>query len=456
MRKSALLLFLGILFASAPALADVEVSGVALRDYAMPGAFPLTESIIQAGADQSTLIATTTGEASNVRCSVVVATTKDASVYRYVVDEQPTQCVGMIAHPTGGFFLRTKNPQALPGEVTGVTVFVDGDGIERWKIRDVELVAASARPSGTGVFLGDYLTAFDTMVYSAESDKLLAFTIGKLTIGLDDKFIAQAHVINVTSGDLIRSGLTIGQSGGGIPVEATVRPDGTFIVVLDSLGLQGLQFFNYDGREGVEELKPLDDPWENKALVSMFYAAGVLNLVWLDPNDASVSTEIATTNDTGRELTSVTFDSTYQFADGGFVVLGPPTKSWRALDYLVISFVTESNVFLRFVDANGDSPGMARLDAIGAYPPAAIVGDENGLRLLSYDSVGNRMYEYALTFTETPDYNPDMGLADAGIPEIGIDDVLEEAGCGCGVLHQAPTPMGLVVLGFLAIIWRRR
>lgn len=448
--------FLLILLASAPAFADVEVTGVVLRDYAMPGAFPLTGSIIQPGPDQSTVIATTTGEGSTVRCSVVVATSGEASVYRYVVDEQPTQCVGMIAHPAGGFFLRTKNPQAMPGQVTGMTTFIDGNGIERWKIRDVELVGAAARPSGTGVFLGDYLTAFDTMVYSPKTDKLLAFTIGKLTIGLDDKFIAQAHIVNVTSGEVIRSGLTIGQSGGGIPVEATVRPDGTFIVVLDSLGLQGLQFFNYDGRESVEELNPLDDPWENKALVSMFYSAGVLNLLWLDPTDALVSTEVATTNDTGREITRATFDSTYQFADGKFVVLGPPTKSWRDADYLVVSFVTESNVFLRFVDANGESPGMARLDAVSPHPPAAIVGDENGLRLLAYDSLNNRMYEYALTFTEVPDYNPDMGLADMGIPEIGIDDVLDEAGCGCGVLHQAPTPISMVLVALMALIWRRR
>lgn len=446
-----------VFFWACAAYADVDVTATPLRDYALPGAFGLTGALIESGAQDATLIAQSTGEGDQARCSIVVATAMDARVYRYGVDEQPTQCVGMTPHPDGGFFLRTRNPQAVPGQITGATVYIDGQGIERWKIRDIELVDAQPRPSGTGAFVGDYLTAYSTLLYSPTTDTLLAFTIGKLTVGIDDKFIAQAHVVKAASGEVVRSGQSIGQIGGGIPVRATVRPDGAFVLAVDTLGLQGLVFYTYDGRETVEELRPLNESWEDRELVAMFFADDALHFVWLDPNDAAVTTEVATTNTSGREILRQTFDSTYRFADGEFEVLGPPSNAWRAPDELVVAHVVDTRVFLRLMNAkDGESPGVARLEGVVAQVPAAIVSTPNGLRLLAWDAPNSRLYEYALAFADAPDFDPNQVLGDVGLDTgIGVDDVLREAGCGCGATDNR-APAELLILALFAFLRRKR
>ncbi|MEZ4460781.1 MAG: hypothetical protein R3E66_13835 [bacterium] len=441
---------------SANAFADVEVIPTALRDYALPSNFGLANSIIASGKDETTYLANTTGEGGNVRCTVVVATKVDAREIDYAVDGRPTRCLSLVANPNGGFFLRADNPQAMPGDVTGITAYVDANGVEQWKIRDTQLVDAQARPSGTGVFLGSYAGAFDTMVYSPQTDRLLAFTIGRLSINQEDKFIAQGHVVDVATGDLLRSGQSIGQAGLGIPIAATVRTDGVFTIAFDTLGSQGLVFYTYDGRETVEELEPLSERWEDRVLIQMFWAEETLNFVWLDPTDASVSTEVAITNATGNALLRQTFTSTYRFADGAFVALGAPTNAWRDAEYLTTSYVSDGLVYLRLITPEGESPGMGRLDGITSYTPAAVVSGPQGLRFLAFDAPSNRIYEYALSFMDAPDYNPDMGLADVDIPDIGLGDVLDEVGCGCSSVARARTPAGIVLLVLGALIWRRR
>lgn len=449
-----------ILFAClGPSLAhaDVKVTPIALRDYALPEGFPLSGALIASGLDETTFLANTTGEGTASSCTVVKAARHEASAIKYQLDSQPTGCVGMLTNPNGGVFLRVRNPLVMDGAVSGATVFINGDGVEAWKVRDTELVAAEAQPSGTGAFLGDYLTPFDTMAYSPTTNKLIAFTIGKLTINQEDKFIAQAHIVDVATGELLRSGQNLGQAGLGVPIAATVRDDGIFVVAYDTLGLEGLLFYNYDGRETVEELKPLTETWENRSLAAMFWAQGTLNFVWLDPTDANVTTHVAATNANGNDLLRASFESTYRFADGAFVVLGPPTNAWRDSEYIVVSHVSDGLVYLRFVTPDGDTPGVGRLDGITAFTPAAVVSAEEGLRFLAYDEAGGRIYEYALTFMDVGDYDPTQASGEAGIPDdVGISDVLDEVGCGCTTTSQAHTPLVLALTLLGALVWRRR
>lgn len=450
--------FFTALLGTTSAFADVSITPIALHDYALPGAFSPDGALFDAAPNGTTVIANTTGEGTDTRCSVVVATDAEARVYRYAVDDSATQCIGLRANPDGGFFLRTRNPQAMPGDVTGATAYIDDAGIERWKIRDSQLVDADPRPAGTGSFLGEYLTAYDTLIYSPQTDRLIAYTIGKLTVGVDEKYIAQAHVVVGQTGELLRSGQSIGPLGIGIPVATTVRPDGTFVVAFDTLGLQGLVFYTYDGRETVEELRPLEQGWEERYLSSMFWAGGTLSLLWFDPNDAAQTTEFATTNAAGRELARQSLDATYRFADGQFAVLGPPVAAWKEPTYFVILHAVDGASYLRFVDENGESPGAARLNGVVPQAPVRILATEDGLKLLAFDSVNPRIYEYALTFMDAPDYNPDMGLADVDLPDVGLEDVLREVGCGC-VTQNTRVPatwmLAWAALG-LGLMWRRR
>ena len=252
---------------SAPLLvfADVEIETTPVRDYQLPGTFEPGGAQVQLGAGGVTVISNTMGaSADESACGVVIATDQAARLLEYRFAGAPTRCVGVRPNPGGGVFIRGSNPTAVEGEVTGFTSYVGTDDQDAWSITDQTLVAANPEPNGTGEFQGEYVGAHPSLAYSPTLDKLLAFTVGKLVIGQDEKFISQAHVVNVDSGQMRVSGQTFGLSGVGLVGGTTTRSsDGNFLIYYFSSGDRGAFFYDYDGRTNISFFNPRGEDWDD-------------------------------------------------------------------------------------------------------------------------------------------------------------------------------------------------
>jgi len=430
------------------AWADVAITLEEPREYELPTGFD-SQGALVVGQGSSTFLVKNTGDGNGVRCVIVRADSDGARAFTYRINDEATACMDFGLHPDDGFFVRTWDPTAIEGAITGNTSWIDAQGVERWRIPDRRLVEAEASPGGTGVFNGEYFSPIGPILYSPESDRVLAATLGKLSIGFDNKFIAQHHVVNRETGSLARTGFTLGQTGVGIPVAGAVREDGRFLIAQDTLGLEGPIFFTYDGRQGVERFEPIGDSWAGRTLVKLGHLSRTNVLLWTELNSDDAPAHIAATNDRGATIFRAEFETTYRFADGEFVFLGRPLNMWLTDEYTIIAYSWDGEVFLRFIDQNGESPGMARLSGFTPLSPLAVVTDGKGeVRLVTANSA-RRVIEYKLRFEDVDDYDPNKILEDMDIPDITIGDVLDEAGCGCGAANS--TLPGSLVLIFLVV-----
>ncbi len=446
----------------ATAFADVEITGEPLREYSIPSdGFEIQGAVVQSSASGATVISNTAGEGDSSKCVVLIADADGATSIEYQFDGAPTACTGVLPHPNGGVFIRGYNPMAMEGDVTGFTTYIDAEGNEAWKIPDQLLVDASPEPAGTGEFLGNYVVPIGVLAYSPTLDKLLAFTAGQLTIGQDVKFITQAHVINVEAGVLAESGQTFGQSGVGVPGAAVVRDDGNFVIYYYSPGARGADYYVYNGRNEIDFLNPANEEWAQRYVYNMVYGDRSLHYIWSDANEPGAQSYLTVTNDEGSLFFTNEYDSSYLFNDAETAILGPPTNVWVTPQYNIISYVGDGEVYLRFVDINGETPGMGRLSTVAPDPPASLVEHEGVVRLLTYNELDRKITEYELSFRDAPEFNPDLGFGDMGLDmDIGLTDVLDEVGCGCRtVASQLPRESGWVialVLGFVGILRRRK
>lgn len=439
------------------AFADVDIELTPLRDYVLPGTFELQGAQYQRGAGDVTIISNTMGTSPDESsCGVLIASDADARLVAYRFGGDPTMCVGVLPHPSGGVFLRGSNPIAVEGDVTGFTSFMDANDTEVWAVTDETLVVANPEPNGTGEFQGGYVGAHPAMAYSPTLDKLLAFTVGVLTIGQDQKFLSQAHVVNADDGQVRVSGQTFGLSGVGLVGGTTTRTsDGNFLIYYFSNGEQGAFFYAYDGRTNIDFFKPRGEDWDDRYVQRMIYANDLLHLLWTPSDGSSVETRVTATTDSGAELWSSTFEPEYTFANGVPINLGPPSTMWVGSEYSAILHQTpEGQLLLRMVDINGESPGVALLDDVADFPPVAIVDGAGGsLKLLSYDQANRHVYEHTMKFVDVDDYDPNAGIPDGGIPgdvgipaDVGIRDVLEAAGCCATVSGRRTGGLGMFLL----------
>lgn len=457
------LIIVSMLLVPTTASADVEVIPTRLRDYQLPVDFTVQTSSVAPGPNGSTILFNTVGDAASARCSVIIADAEGAREFRYQYDESPTACSAVVAHPGGGFFARVVDPNARDGDITGATVFIDETGDEVWKIPDRQLVEGRAQPQGPGEFLGTYVTTIQPLVYSSAIDRLLGFSIGKITIGFDEKFLGQSFVANGENGFLARNGLTFGQAGVGFPADGLVKEDGDFLIRYLLNGQQGAAFFNFDGRNNISFFEPGDDDWSQRWVWRMLSGDRTVHIVWSETENLNDSTILTVTNEAGDVFFEVEYESFYQFRDGETLSVGLPINMWLTDEFSVIGYSVEDFIYLRFVDQNGESPGMARLDGITPNPPLGLVEGPEGLRLLAYDFIDNRIVEHRLEFEDVPEFDPDAGFGDVGTGiDLGTDqlvDVLSEVGCGCRTIagRGASQPMvGLLLAALTALIWRRR
>lgn len=436
------------------AWADVAITASNPRDYTLPAGFALPGSLVIAQGED-TYIVNNVGDGNAISCVVIRATPVNARSFTYRVNNTGTACVGFAPHPTNGFFLRTHDPTAIEGTVTGNTSWIDANGVEQWRVSDQRLVEAEPAPGGTGSLQGRYYGVMGPLLYSAAVDRVLGATLGNLQIGFDEKFIAQHHLINAQTGALVRTGIVFGQSGVGIPISGLVKENGDFLIALDTLGLDGTIFFTYDGRESVEQFLPLNESWSGRRLIRLGYTENTATLLWTEDVGENVPAHIASTNAQGAPFFRTEFETTYRFANGDFVFLGLPLNLHLSRDYAIISYSWDGVVYLRFVDKDGESPGMARIQGFPMPPISLVQDDKGGVRLLT--SSDGKVVEYDLTFEDVADYDPNAILEDAELPDITVDDVLDEAGCGCNTSpNQAPTALFLAFFAFLSFRVIRR
>jgi len=413
--------------------------------------------------DDTTYLYNTIGDAADARCAVIIATDEDARLFEYRFDDMATACTVVLPHPEDGFFVRAIDPNAQDGDITGATAYIDGEGREVWKVPDRQLVDAQEQPQGPGEFLGTYVTAIQPLLYSSSVDRLLGFTVGKISIGFDEKFIGQSHLINAETGFLGRNGLTFGQAGVGFPADGIIKSDGDFLIRYFLNGQQGAEFFNFDGRSEISFFEPGDDDWSQRFIWRMLGGDRTVHLLWTDTDEETEPTMLTVTNERGDVFYEVEYENFYRFRDGETVQFGLPTNLWLTDEYSVIAYVLQDSIYLRFVDENGDSPGMARLNPVTPDPALGLVAGPSGLRLLTYNFVDNRILEYRLAFEDVAEFDPDAGFGDAGFSvDLGRDqlvDVLEEVGCACRTVTRsvASQPLlALVLVGLVGLVWRRK
>lgn len=448
---------------SSAASAEVMLSAQQQRSYDVPAWAKMVSLSATSTPTGVTVLFGSVGADRDISCGVIVADGEDAKAFRYKHEERTTQCLGVLAHPDGGFFVRGDDPSAVGDDPSGFTAYVDGDGAQRWSVEDVKLRDALSRADGgTGEFIGVYDAAHPAMVYSPTFDRLLGFSQGKLTIGAQEKPLTQAHVINVETGRLTVSGQTFGGNGisivGGL---ATRQTDGHFLLYFYSIGDEGAFFYSYNGRSSISSFKPLMESWETRVVRRMTYGPGArVGLLWTPNAMADAETRVTFVDDAGQALWQGQWPSSETTA-AGVVELGRPLDMWAGAQHVLVLYRTEQGLYVRVIDINdGVSLGVAPLDGVTPHTPLSIlIGESGQLKLLAADADGARFYEYGLEFMDLPDVMPqeDMGPemgADMGVPAL---PTLPEVGCGCASASQAPVAeLAFLSLGLGLMGWRRR
>lgn len=448
--------FIGLLVwfgASGDVHAQVALELTELRSAELP--VEVAGARFASTADGRTIVANTTGSPENAACTVVVVDDGAATSYRY--ENGPRGCVGILPHPAGGFFLRTRDPtadpQASPRPVTGETARIGADGEVLWSIPDRELVDALPEAErGTGEFLGQYGGPVGSMAYSETFDKLLAFTTGELSIGAGAK-IVQAHVVDGADGQLRESGQTFGEDTGGSLAALTTRAsDGYFVLAIYRSGTDGVNLYTYNGRRTIDFLRPGGQSWDQRDVRRVAYdAQGNLYLLWVDGEPATSSAHLSAAGPEGQLLWSQEYPSV--LADGAD--LGQPRGFWVGARYGVILYVTDTALQLRVVDIlDGSEIGVAALQPPSGYQPITVLtGVEQRLKLLAFDPATRRLIEYEIGVSQ--------GLEDDEEPQSpGASGASQsDDGCGCSSTRGAGSPAGgilLVVVGLYAVRSRRR
>ena len=449
------------------ALADVgsavglRIKATEVRNYNLPRNFPITGRIVDSRPDGTTLLANTTGEKEDSKCTVVVVSGDAARAFPYTHGKKGTACVGVLPREGGGFFLRGRRATAKEGEVAGFSAEVGPQGNERWFAHDAETAESDD-------FKGTYVRPHSPMAYSAASDYLLTFTIGKLTIGnIDEK--ATTHVSVLRDGEMRVPAKTIGRTAGfGIVGGVTVLDEsGDFLLYIYNPGSRGANFFTYDGRERVDKFEPAGETWNDRFVRRMIHGPDSnLYFLWTDTPEGDGATRVTVSTPDEREVWSKEYAPA---PDVGArqVSLGPPVNMWVGSKYVVILYQS-TEAFLRVLDAQtGEEVGVAPLEGATEMQPLNILGGRGGrLRLLTLGQNGDRLHEFRLGFTLAPLGGGDAGYGDATVPDVGLEQVASEAAkrvnsaCGCsastGSRRGVPLVPALLVLIVAGERTRRR
>jgi len=456
---------------------ELEIEADGVRSYQIPEEFSLKGRVVESTAQGRTLIANSTGQGADAACTVIVATGESAEAYPYQHSSDGTRCVGVSPHPDGGFFVRGMAAGAERGDVAGFTARIDGQGREEWLVHDTKTAESDD-------FKGSYLQPHSPMAYSPQSQYLLTFTTGKLTIGeIDEKTATHASVLK--GGEMRVPAKTIGGSAGFgvIGGVATLASTGEFLLYIYSPGSQGANFYTYDGRENVGAFQPMGEDWTDRFVRRMIYGPDSnIYLLWSDDQETADPTRVTVVDEEAAEVWSEAYGSEVMLpadrpqgpppdagdaGDAGrpdvkTVDLGPPAAIWVGSEHVVILYAADAP-YLRVLEAGtGREVGIADLTgAIDLTPIDILTGEEGRLKLLAVDDEMSRFHELSLAFEEgeTPNVDPDPG--DAGLADAaeagGNSSGGSESGCSThgDVPPSGPTAAIWLIAAF-GLIARRR
>lgn len=453
-RALALVALVASLSASQDVSARVAITAEETRSYALPGMFEPEISSRDTRAAGATLWYETLGVEQASACVVVLVDGERARSLSYRHDDGPTQCLSVLAHPDGGFVVRSENPIATPEDVSAVTARVDADGALLWSLEDRELLENGELP-------GRYAGAHATMLYSPAIDRVLIFTFGTLSIGPQERSLTQAHALEGKDGSIEVLGRTFGDNGLGVIEGGVVRPvSGDFALHFRTPDLQGSEFYVYNGRSSISALEPLgEDTFEDKIAVRMRQDPGAPRtlLLWTEGAAADADGGLALLDDEGRPFWTADLP-----AVDPDITLGRPLDAFWGSPHSVVVYRSIGKLYARVIATeDGQVLGVAPLeDAVDTTPVGVVQGAGGEIRLLAMDEANGRAREYALTFEDLPDAppmepEPDMGPMEPMLPEIEPIDPVALA-CGC---RQAPAPgPGPLWVGLLGLLWvlRRR
>ncbi|MFB6350768.1 MAG: hypothetical protein ABEN55_03180, partial [Bradymonadaceae bacterium] len=440
-----------------------------VRNYKIPKKFSLSGRVVESTSEGRTLIGNTSGKGKMSTCTVIVATGESAQAFPYKHSADGTRCVGVLPHPDGGFFVRGMAAGAKRGDVAGFTARIDAEGSERWLVHDTKTAESED-------FKGSYQQPHSPLAYSPQSNYLLTFTTGKLTIGdIDEKTVTHASVIK--GGEMRVPAKTIGGSGGFgvIGGVASLESTGDFLLYIYSPGSQGANFFTYDGRVNVDEFEPMGESWGDRFVRRMIYGPDSnVYLLWSDKPKGGGPTHVSVVDDQAAEVWSESYASTVILpaerkappADVGDVdvgsgssntkevALGAPGSIWVGSEHVVILYAANAP-YMRVIDAEtGREVGVAPLAGATQYTPINILkGKEGRLKLLAVDQNMTRFHELSLSFEEGETPNVDAGSGgDAGPADVA-DGGSGSGGNGGGSESGCSTTDPARPVGLAGALW---
>lgn len=447
--------------AGSRAEAAVELEGRTLRHFALPVGMDLSGVRVQGDGKGRTYLFGQLEAAQGQLCAVVVVDDDaGATQYDYRYQDLDTYCVGLVARPQGGFFLRgaavSEAIMASENPVVGFTAAVDAQGQELWVVHDDALVSAGAYPdAGSGVFMGSYSQPLGVMAYSERFDRLLAFTEGLLTIGRDQKRVTQAHVLGGSSGRLRISGQTFGQSGVGSITWAEPRlsasSDGYFVLQFYSQGSGGSTFYTYNGDKNIAFLKPSGQDWSRRKVLATAHRApdDAMVMLWVDDVAEASDVHLTVSSASGEALWSATWPG----SEAANAALGLPVAMVAGDAHMALVYVTETAIISRWVETStGRDLGLASLSAVTTLGPAAILkGSEGRVVLVAHDAATNQMHEIELAVRELPEEPAPEEPVDAPGPAepASPQENTQDGGCAMAPSSRPSLPGWLV----LAATW---
>lgn len=456
----------GAALAQQGARSDAPLIATEVRSYAVPAGFdPLSAQY--AASPERVVAAATVGIDRASSCLVLWVSGEEARSFEYQHRGRPTACFGVAPGPEG-VFLRGLDPTALD-EVTGFTMFVDEQGAVRWSVEDEALVAAAPRSEGgTGDFIGAYGGPQRVMVVGDGGAQLVAFSAGVLRFGAQQRVVSQAHLVEVSTGRIRRSGQSFGLDGLGLVSRGFVGVgDAEYLLYVDDL-LGGGDFFSYDGRSQIATASPLGVSWAERLLVggAVSRTRGELALLWTRTGAADAEAMLSMAGSGGEARFERAYSQQVKDQSGAEIALGRPQRVVFGGEWLGIEYAVGGERWLRVVRSeDGEEVSVTRTQSLipSATPLTVLgVGEDEALHLLGWDRAAARIREYRLAPMEVEEMEPEVGGEEMGMePSEPMERIGQVQGSELCASVPGGAPRGGVgavwgALGLLLWGWRRR
>lgn len=395
------------------------------RRVGLPGGFDLSSALLHASAG-GMVLANTVGIDRAARCVLVVVREDEASALTYRHQEAPTACVSVLMGDDGEVFVRGFDPTVMSTQiVTGFTTHVTTTGAFEWFVSDRELVEARhTNEGGTGGFIGDYGGPLRLMAYQGgESPTLMAFSQGGLRMGFSVRNVPQAHLVEVQSGRVTRSGQGFGMGGAGNITGAWTWPGETYrgyLLVEPSVDGKGATFYRYNGRSRVERYAPGEEDWSRRRVLQVAAdpLQGELALLWVPAENQKGMVRLTVLQaDANTPRFEALLSPEFLDESGASVALGLPVGLVFGEDYSVVIYALGGSTYVRLLDSQTGELVVGSMQDAFAVKHGALGfsrAEDGTLRVLEWDRGAPALEAYRILSAMMP--GDDMGgvTADMG------------------------------------------